>query len=158
MVLNLERRHDRWRCTRREFLRHGIEPTHVRAVDATKRFAKGLRQSAIMALAELSSRQKTQLLDDDGINIGHLATFLTHLSAIRRIRDGALDFGCIFEDDVTLVDGFKALVHEMYQELPATWDLHRQSCCSPLPSTCSCPSVTSKSTLCVCSSGHEFTV
>ena len=123
MVLNLGRRQDRWRCTRREFMRHGIVPTRVPAVDATKRFAAGRRRAAISALAELSPRQKSQLLDDDGINTGHLATFLTHLSALRLIRDGGLAFGCVFEDDVSLVDGFQARVRQMTLELPVGWDL-----------------------------------
>lgn len=123
MVLNLERRADRWRCVHKEFLKAGINPTRVISVDATDRFAPERRRGAIMGLEELSDAQKRALVTDTGINTGHLATFLSHISALRRIRDQNLAIGCIFEDDVSLVDNFRAEFDKLVHELPSDWEI-----------------------------------
>ena len=123
MILNLRRRDDRWRCVSKEFQKHGIQPTRIEAVDAKIKFAPDVRRNVISGLKELSSAQKAALVDDTGINTGHLATFLTHISALRAIVDQNLDFGCIFEDDIALVDHFLERVNEMMVELPSDWDL-----------------------------------
>ena len=123
MILNLRRRDDRWRCVSKEFIRHGIHPTRIEAVDAKIAFAPSVRRNAIQHLHELSSSQKSSLLDDTGINTGHLATFLTHVSALRAIVRQNLDIGCIFEDDVALIPTFVDTFNEILQELPRNWDL-----------------------------------
>ena len=123
MVLNLARRQDRWRCVQKEFTSAGIHPTRVVSVDAKERFAPEHRRKAIMQLPVLSASQKRSLVRDTGINTGHLATFLTHVSALERIRDQNLEYGCIFEDDISLAPGFVGHFREMVQELPSDWDI-----------------------------------
>ena len=123
MILNLKRRDDRWRCTSKEFRRRGIQPTRINAVDAVIKFAPNVRKQTIQNLPELSATQKYSLLDDTGINTGHLATFLTHISALRAIVTNNLEIGCIFEDDIALVDNFLDRFNSLTQELPSNWDL-----------------------------------
>ena len=76
-----------------------------------------------MALPVLSTSQKSALIHDTGINTGHLATFLSHISALERIRDQNMDHGCIFEDDISLASGFMLHFNELVQELPSDWDV-----------------------------------
>ena len=45
------------------------------------------------------------------------------MSALQRIRDQNLEYGCIFEDDISLVPGFLGIFHELVQELPSDWDI-----------------------------------
>ena len=60
----------------------------------------------IMNLPIISKRMKKNLINDFGINTGHLATFVSHTNAINTIVKRQLKIGCIFEDDVTLKSGF----------------------------------------------------
>eukprot|EP00947_MAST-08B_sp_MAST-8B-sp1_P000310 g310.t1 len=145
MVLNLDRRPDRWSCVRREFLREGLQVTRVAATDAKEVFrSREQRASFIGGLRILSDAQKRQFIESEDLGIfrGHLATFVTHVGAIRRIAElpplrslgdtasptsawlGRV--GCIFEDDVFLAAGFSdrfAALMDAIQYEPNPWDL-----------------------------------
>ena len=123
LILNLERRADRWRCTLPKFLNAGITPVKIKATDASIVYAPAVRKDNIMKSPLLNDVQKQKMLRDTGINTGHLATFQSHIDAVKKIRDSNAPIGCIFEDDVTLVAGFKSKVAQMVSELPPAWDL-----------------------------------
>ena len=123
LVLNLDRRKDRWRCAEEEFRRHGIVAERVAAIDGTKRFPPENRTEEIYSLNLLNRQQKHQLAQENGINLGHLATFISHISAVRAIRDRKASFACIFEDDAILVPNFSEKLKVLKRELPNNWEL-----------------------------------
>jgi GR25 family glycosyltransferase involved in LPS biosynthesis len=136
IVINLKRRQDRWRCVKKEFDREGVDfVEEFEATDGEEVFSKERRERTIMNLPIISAAAKHALLGDKGINNGHLATFISHVSAIRTIAVRELKLGCIFEDDVSLKPGFLGRVGTMYKELPKDWDIlllsqfcHQASC------------------------------
>ena len=106
MILNLRRRRDRWRCTLPKFEKAGINPIRVNATDAEEIFSGESKAKNIALSTWLSARQKKEMVQSEGINIGHLATFFSHLDAVKIVKARNARIGCIFEDDVTLADNF----------------------------------------------------
>jgi GR25 family glycosyltransferase involved in LPS biosynthesis len=124
IVINLKRRSDRWSCVQAEFLREGVDPLiRYPAIDALDVFRPQNREKNIQKLPVISDTMKRALVHDTGINTGHLATFISHTSAMRSIAQREVKFSCIFEDDVSLKPGFVKTVSELYAELPEDWNL-----------------------------------
>eukprot|EP00944_MAST-04C_sp_MAST-4C-sp1_P013279 g13279.t1 len=123
IVINLAKRTDRWSCVSREFRKENIIVEKFIATDASVIFSHRNRAVNIMNLPIISKSMKKKLVDDLGINTGHLATFVSHTNAINTIVKRQLKIGCIFEDDVTLKSGFLKQFTTLYHELPADWDI-----------------------------------
>ena len=123
IVINLAKRTDRWSCVSREFRKENIIVEKFVATDASVIFSARNRAVNIMNLPIISKRTKKKLINDLGINTGHLATFVSHTNAINTIVKRQLKIGCIFEDDVTLKSGFLKQFKILYQELPTDWDI-----------------------------------
>ena len=93
------------------------------ATDASQIFTQDKRHENIMKLTIISDNAKNRLVNDIGINTGHLATFISHTNAMHTILNRELKFGCIFEDDVTLKPNFLKEFSMLYKELPKDWDI-----------------------------------
>ena len=106
----------------------GVSPKNIIvekfiATDASVIFSHRNRAVNIMNLPIISKSMKKKLVNDFGINTGHLATFVSHTNAINTIVKRQLKIGCIFEDDVTLKSGFLKQFTTLYHELPTDWDI-----------------------------------
>ena len=123
IIINLAKRKDRWECVSKEFKRENVIVEKFIATDASQIFTQDKRHENIMKLTIISDNAKNRLVNDIGINTGHLATFISHTNAMHTILNRELKFGCIFEDDVTLKPNFLKEFSMLYKELPKDWDI-----------------------------------
>lgn len=111
--INLEKRHDRWDRVRGEFEREGLDVEKVYATDGSK-----LGDDDLGGLI-----RKIDGKDDGRLTKWEYGCLMSHRRCWERAIMLDLESFFVFEDDVSLVRGFKNRFCRALEGLPETWEI-----------------------------------
>lgn len=110
VVINLERRIDRWESFKNSKEIAFLNFTRYLAVDGSK-------------LKPTEQLQHVFEGNDYNMRQGMVGCAMTHIKLMLELVESKYDFFCIFEDDITFVPNFKDKFEHLLKNLPDKWDI-----------------------------------
>lgn len=114
-VINLDRSPDRWSRVSRMLQTHGIKYTRVSAVDGQQ-------------LTPRERKKQTTRLCGAFCTDAQLGCALSHYHVWDQIVKQKSNMAMVFEDDVSLVDGFSTKLNSFLREVPQDFDIVYLGC------------------------------